>query len=164
MRQHRAFSEAVLVSTYFNKHGEYAITEVLKDFHDPFPAINFYQHAARHMKPNLEHWRRVFKVLPPSAMVKKKLQAKDLVKQTMEVIDEPTLSQAAHEQALDEFIAKGREKLDYGNLPITATTFIQAIKTKAEMENKTKDRRYDALKQLFAGAAPKEKDAGMGRD
>lgn len=159
MKQHKAFAEQVLLSTYFYKKGEKAITEVLKEFKDPFPAVNFYQHANRHMKGNLEHWRRVNKLDKILARVEKQeTKAKALVDQTLEVVEAPTASVSEHEQALDEFIAKGREKLKYNNLPITATTYIQAIKAKAEIESKTKDRRFEAMKTLFAGAAPKGPD------
>lgn len=151
MKTHKAFSEEILLSAYFNKHGQKSVTEIIKEYKDPFPAINFYQHANRHMKGNIEHWRRVNKITPP-----KKAKPVVLVEETMAVVDTPVESFSPHEQALDEFIEKGRQKLEYGNLPITATTFIQAIKAKAEIENKTKDRRYDALKSLFTGAAPKE--------
>jgi len=155
MRQHKAFSEAVILSTYFDSNGAESLADVVKRFNDPFPMVNVYQHCTRHMKGKISRWRKLFKLEEKSAAMKKAERAKELIADTMEVVEAPSLSSAGqHEQALDEFIAKGREQIS--NMPITATTLIQAIKAKAEIENKTKDRRFEAMKTLFSGMGPKD--------
>lgn len=59
-----------------------------------------------------------------------------------------------HEVGLDEFIKLGREKLNRGEMPINAATYLQAIKTKADIDKANKDRGVDVFKTMFKGAAP----------
>lgn len=79
----------------------------------------------------------------------------ELLNNTMAVVETAPTSTLAHEQALDTFIDKGNHMVESGELKITATTYIQAIKAKADIQKSDKDRRYDALKSIFSGAAPK---------
>jgi hypothetical protein len=154
MRQNKSFTEALILSTYFNPKGAETLPQVVKRYKDPFPLISVYAHCQRHMKHNITRWRNVNKLAEKDAKMIKRDRAKELVARTMEVVEAPIYSGGEHEQTLDEFIAKGRAELR--NIPVTATTLIQAIKAKAEIEAKQKDRRYDAMKTLFSGAAPKD--------
>ena len=96
------------------------------------------------------------KVLVPSKIVDGKLLIDNRMKPTFDVVEIlPGQSGTEHELGLDEFIRKGRAKLAAGELQITATTYLQAIKTKMDNDAKTKDRRADMLTGLFKGAAPK---------
>lgn len=61
------------------------------------------------------------------------------------------MSTTEHEVALDEFIHEGRNKMARGELSITSQTLLQAIKTKADIEKNTKDRRMDMIKAFFLG-------------
>lgn len=163
MKQHRGFSEAMILSTYFDKDGAESLADVVKRYNDPFPMTNIYQHCKRHMKGREDRWLRALK-LKERPKNPKEERAKELVRQTMEVVDSPVSSQQEYEDALDDFIRVGRAKLGDGAMPVTATTFIQAIKAKAEIDNKTKDRKYDAMKQLFSFAAPKPEVSGEPED
>jgi hypothetical protein len=158
MKQHKAFSEALILSSYFDDNGAESLAEVVKRFNDPFPMVNVYQHCTRHMKGKIHRWRQIFKLEERSLEMKKKDRAAEILRDTMTVVDSPVVSQGEHVNALDEFIEQGRKKVASGQMPITAQTYVQALKAKAEIENKQKDRRYDALKSLFGGAAPKSKD------
>lgn len=161
MREDREFTKAVILSTYFTEEGFESLTTVAKRFHVPFKTITLYTHCKNHMKPKIDVWRRHFGLLEKTAVMKKREAAKELMANTEGLVEAPVLSQAQHEIALDAFIAKGQKKLDFDNMPITPATFIQAIRTKAEIEKATKDRRYDALKNMFIGAAPKDDNPDM---
>lgn len=162
MKQHRAFREAVILSTYFDPNGAESLAEVVKRFNDPFPMVNIYAHTTRHMKQNIQRWRRLAGLEEKSLAMKKKDRAKELLTETMTVVEAPVSAQGEHVTALDEFIEQGRRKVASGQMPITAQTYVQALKAKAEIENKTKDRRYDALKSLFGGAAPNKDEPQSG--
>jgi len=125
---------------------------------EPFAYDTLYKHAKRHMQPKIEEWRRLHGLQERTLAMKKKDRAKEILKETMEAVESPVQDQSEHVTALDEFIAAGRRKVDSGQMPITAQTYVQALKAKAEIENKTKDRRFDALKTLFSGAAPPAED------
>lgn len=154
MKQHRAFAEAVILSTYFDPNGGENLNAVLKRFNDPLNYQVVVKHCQRHMKPKIQRWRALNGLVEKSAAMKKKDRVKELIVGTMDVVEAPVSTGGEHEQTLDEFIAKGRKNLD--GITVTATTLIQAIKAKAEIENKTKDRRFDAMKSLFTGMGPQE--------
>lgn len=147
-----------MLCTYFDKNGAESLADVVKRFNDPFPMTNIYQHTTRHMRGKELRWRKALKLEEKSVAMKKKERAKEILNETLNAVEAPVYSQGEHIDALDEFIAAGRRKIEAGQMPITAQTYVQALKAKAEIENKTKDRRYDALKSLFAGAAPKGED------
>lgn len=158
MKQHKAFSEAVILSTYFNPQGAESLAEVVKRFNDPFAMVNVYQHCTRHMKGKIHRWRRLFKLEEKSVAMRKKDRAKEIIADTMTVVEAPVATGQNYEIGLDEFIEAGRKKLSEGTLPITATTFVQALKAKGELEAKSKDRRLDAMKAMFQGMGPKGGD------
>jgi hypothetical protein len=73
---------------------------------------------------------------------------------TISVVEGPMTPK--HEQALDAFIERGKAQLDLGQMNISAANYVQAIKVKADIDMRTKDRKLDMLKSMFAGAAPKQ--------
>lgn len=162
MKRNRDFSVALLLSSYFNPKGQESLPEVNKRFGEPFTQITLYKHTQRHMKPNVPRWMKLNGLEEKknwhTALEKTKVataEKLEVLENTMEVIDKTPSSFSPHERALDKFIQKGDEMVDDGLLKITAQTYIQAIKAKAEIESKNKDRRFNALREMFSGAAPK---------
>lgn len=66
-------------------------------------------------------------------------------------VEGDVVSRAQHELGLDEFIRSGRDKLLRGEMTITATNYLQAIKIKSDNEKNTKDRRLEMIKNFFSG-------------
>lgn len=157
MKRNKPFTEAVLLSTYFSPKGAETLPEVMKRFKDPFPIVTMYAHCNRHMKPAISRWFAVHNLAKKSREMVTAERAKQVIAETMEVIEEhngPSVTDA--EKTLDLIIKKGMEMVERGELSFSMANLNQTIKIKTDMENRNKDRRYDALKQLFAGAAPKD--------
>jgi hypothetical protein len=123
--------------------------KVNKQYGSPFKQAMLYSCLRTH------HHQEI--VRPPTHIDEKgQVILDNRYKPTFEVIESiPTGSTSNHELGLDDFIAKGRVMLAKGELRITASTFLTAVKTKMDNEARTKDRRADMLQGLFKGAAPK---------
>lgn len=155
MKQHRAYTQAVILSTLFDKNGAESMKEANARFNDPFAYDHLYKHAKRHMEPRIHEWRRLHGLQEKTQAMTKKARAGEILKETMQVVDAPVISRSRHEEVLDLMIEKGYEDVKSGRIRLTAQTLNAALKTRADIENKQKDRKYDALKQIFGGAAPK---------
>lgn len=157
MKKNKDFKIACMQSTYFNPDGAATLTDVNLSFNEPFKLPALYQHFKRHQKA------AVLRAQQKAKATGSRLSSHAVIKQTKAaeaariaaLVEGEVSSTGAHERGLDAFIAAGRAKLDVGEMSITAATFLQAIKVKAEIEKSTKDRRMDAVKTLFKGAAPK---------
>lgn len=125
MRRHPDFRAQIIESKHFNTDGVETVRDVCKRWDLPFTETTVYRHLAKHQPKDLT-------TIPESDV--KVVESKD-----------------AHISGLDDFIAQGREKLARGELHISADSFLKAVKTKADIESKNKDRSLDALK-LMAGA------------
>lgn len=115
---------------------------VVHDFGDPFPMSNIYIHMMRHQESDIQRARTRFKEVehPQNKMIK-----------AAGAVEGQVLAAAPHEVTLDEFIREGRALLLRNELSITATTLLQAIKIRADVDKTTKDRRLDMIKNFFAG-------------
>jgi hypothetical protein len=165
MRRNRDFGVALLLSSYFQPKGKESLPEVLKRFGSPWPLISLYSHCQRHMRDNLPRWMKSYDLVEKKNWEKAlehtriaTAEKKELIENTLEVINKTSTSTTPHEQSLDDFITKGAEMVKEGKINITATTYIQAIRAKADIEKSNKDRRLDAMKAMFTGAAPKSND------
>lgn len=148
MKRNKEFRTRVFESSYFNPDGHESPMDVVRSYGDVFGQSLVYACLKRHHGHNL--------VRPPVQVVDGKTIVDNRFKNTVDVIENIQPSSVTnHELGLDDFIAKGREKLSRGELQITASTFLTAIKTKMDNDAKTKDRRADMLQGLFKGAAPK---------
>jgi len=156
---------ALLLSTYFNPKGQESLPEVRIRFGEPFTLITLYKHTQHHMKPNVARWLKhnglTEKKNWQEALEKTKLINTDKLvelQNTIDVVEEYKSTLAPHEESLDNFIKKGSDMIKDGTMNITAQTYIQAIKAKADIEKSNKDRRFNALREMFSGAAPKGSD------
>jgi len=139
---------AFMTSSYFNPSSTTSLPAVLRAYGNPVGMVNVYAHIKRHQYAH--------SLQAPSKIVDGKLYVDKRMKPTFEVVEAlPGSPTTNHELGLDDFIARGRAKLASGELTITATTFLQAIKVKMDNDAKTKDRRADMLTGLFKGAAPR---------
>lgn len=146
MKKNKEFRYRCMKSTYFDPDGHETLSEINASFGSPFKVTAIYQHMKRHQFKDLI-------LAPKGGLI-------DTVESTLEMLDAPIESKANHEIGLDDFIQEARNKLARGELQISATTFLQAIKIKMENEKGNKDRKFEALKTLFAGAAPKKDTDG----
>lgn len=148
MKKNKDFRFGVFNSSYFNPEGKSGPNQVNKAYGMPFLEVTLYRCLQKHH--NSQKIRAATKVVNGEVVVDSRFKG------TLEVVEHiPTGSVTNHELGLDDFISQGRDKLARGELQITATTFLQAIKTKMDNDAKTKDRRADMLQGLFKGAAPK---------
>jgi len=118
-------------STYFNKEGHETVMDINSAFGSPFKRVTLYSHLQRHQKNDM------IKAITPAEVITG--------------IEAHSRSTTEHELGLDEFIHEGRNKLIRGELNITSQTFLAAIKTKADIEKNTKDRRMEMVKAFFLG-------------
>lgn len=168
MKKDKAFREAVMNSTYFNINGVETLLDVNNRYAQPFKMPTLYRHMQRHQAADIQisekmaevkgistpNWQRrtrqtAHKELPSEL----KTIDKEAIDNTVAII-EGGKATSVHEQALDEFITIGRAKMDLNQIPISAANYIAAIKIKADIEMRTKDRKLDLLKNMFSGATP----------
>lgn len=135
MNYHGDFRLAVLNSNMFNRKNPETLPQVMYRYNvSAFKLATLRQHIRRHMQVELAKDDPVIISGIPIDVVGQDLKP--------------------HEIGLDHFIKLGTEKLKRGEMPITASNYLQAIKTKAEIEKSTKDRKADIFKAMFTGAAP----------
>lgn len=146
MRKHEDFKLAIMNSSYFNHKGTETASQVLLRYEAPFNIKAFYTHCGRHQKKDMIARKMRMEILKQSGLPAPNIQGVpiDLIKKPKE--------EGEFRMGLDEFIAAGRAKLNRGELPITAQTFLQAIKIKVDDESKNKDRGADLFKTMFKGA------------
>lgn len=133
MKRNRDFRQRVMQSTYFNPEGTETVMDINLAFGAPFKRAMLYAHLKRHQSKDL-------------------IKAKPIVPaEVIMGVEANSMSTTEHEVALDEFIHEGRNKMARGELSITSQTLLQAIKTKADIEKNTKDRRMDMIKAFFLG-------------
>lgn len=148
MQKNADFRRRLMASTYFTPHGHESVGDIISAFGDPFTMGTVYQHLRRHQSKDLI--RSLKKFNDDGTAISQ------AVNSTLNIVDAPPVSTSYHQKALDEFIEEGRLKMRLGDISITATSYLQAIKIKEESEKGNKDRRLDALKTLFRGASPKK--------
>lgn len=140
----------LLASSYFNPKGKESASQVNARYGQPFLNVTLYRHLKLHWSHQLEKAKRI-------AVLKTRAPNKwEKLTQTVEVVESPVGALQPHEEALDAFIQAGRMKLGADDMTINAANLIAAIKTKADIEAKTKDRRLDMLKSMFVGMGPGE--------
>lgn len=148
LKNDKVFRERIFLSSYFTDNKE-SPNKVNTSFGSPFKRVTLYFCLRQHHGSD---------ALRPATKVTStgKVLVDQRFKPTFEVIESvPGLPTTNHELGLDRFIEKGRAKLESGEMQITATTYLQAIKVKMDNDAKTKDRRLDMLSGMFKGAAPK---------
>lgn len=148
MKRNKDFRFLIFDSSYFNPESKTSPQKINRSYGEQFKQVTLLACLRKHHKGAVNR--------APSKIVNGQLVIDSRMKPTFEVIEMPTGSTTNHELGLDDFIAKGRDKLARGELQLTATTFLQAIKIKMDNDAKTKDRRVDMLQGLFKGAAPKQ--------
>lgn len=143
MKKHPDFRAQVQHSSYLRPDGNESLQEVVRRWGDPFGMPLMYAHMKRHQ---LKDIIKAEQLLP----------VQDI---PLEIFENPVKSDTPHEQGLDEFIAKGRQMLADGKLPLTASAVLKAISIKADIEKSTKDRRLDVFKTMKgAFNGPKQTD------
>lgn len=169
MKKHPDYRQACLASKYFDPNGRESLAAVNERWGHPVKLVTLYRHMSRHQSRDIQVSEELAKINGQASAVwqrtsgNKGLKTEEL-ENTIAVVEAPVSSNQTHEVALDEFIAMGRAQLKSQNMSISAANFITAIKTKAEIERTTKDRKLDMLKSMFAGAAPAKKEETGGRD
>lgn len=162
-----------MASTYFNPDGTETLLQVNNRYGQPFKMPTLYRHMSRHQADDIhvseelakargiesKNWQRrtvqtAHKVGPRAPGLDK-----EVIENTVAVVEGNADPQFV--QALDEFITVGRAKMGLGQVPISASNYIAAIKVKADIEMRTKDRKLDMLKTMFSGAAPKNEQADV---
>jgi hypothetical protein len=148
MKRNPTFRDQVQASSYMDPLGAESLMEVVHRWGDPFPAPTMYSHMRRHQTKAIT---KIEDTAPVEAI-------------PIVDLEEEVVSHTAHERGLDEIISKGRQMVRTGDIKINATALLAAIKTKADIEKSTKDRRLEGIK-LFTGAykpnnGPREDSSG----
>lgn len=143
MKKNKDFRFRIMQSTYFNPQGNETMMDVVHTWGDPFGSSIMYAHFKRHQAKDLIRAASRFDD-KGNLMIDKRM------KPTVEVIEhiDPKAT-TNYELGLDEFIQSGRDKLARGEMQVSASTFVAAIKTKSDIDKNTKDRRLDMIKAFF---------------
>lgn len=152
MKKNKQFRYDVMQSTYFNPHGQESLMEVNRRYGGLFTSSTLYAHMKRHQhKDILAAEKRA------DEMEKAAKGIKPILPAVVQAVEGQVVSTQDHERGLDKFIREGEEMLDRREMKLSATTYLQAIKIKADIEKSTKDRRLDAVKSMFKGISGNEK-------
>lgn len=140
-------------STYFDSKGEESLMAVNNRWKTGIKPNMLYKHMQTHQASDIAFAEASALITgEPSKVPQRK---KDDLESTEALIEGPSMTpQAEYEVGLDEFIRMGAARLKSGGMSISAANYIQAIKTKADIERTQKDRRLELLKNMFSGAAP----------
>lgn len=163
MKKNKDFRAAVMYSTYFNPEGKETLQDVNNRYGQPFKMPTLYRHMLRHQASDIAvsekiaeakgiqtpNWQRRIP-RKPTAEVEK------AVVNTVKIVEGG--GKPDFEKKLDAFIEAGNVVLGTGTMTISAANYLAAIKIKADIEMRTKDRKLEALKAMFSGAAPQEKN------
>ena len=153
MKKNPTFRLRVMQSKYFQPSGHESLATVVHDFGDPFKLAAIYMHMQRHQAQDLIAAKKRFDSTNATGNPHNSSPVVPIAAVEGEVV-----SQGEHESALDEFIREGHEKLMRKEMPISATTFLAAIKIRSEINKSAKDRRLDMIKSFFAGGDSAKKD------
>lgn len=150
MKKNPVFRAEIMSSSYFDPEAKESAAEVVHRWDDPMKMPTLYQHFKRHQADDL--------VRTPVRYKNGKMVVDKRFKDTVEVLAVDPSEAKNHEVALGEFIQRGRDMLAAGTLRVSASTFVQAIRTQAEIDAKNKDRKVDLLKTIFTGASGHKND------
>jgi hypothetical protein len=141
MQKKPAYTQRIFNSHYFDKQQVETIPQIFDLFKPPMNVQTAYNCLKKH---------HATKALTPAVKVDDKgnLIVDQRFSTTTEIIEGTGV--ANHELGLDDFIRDGRAALRRGEMQITATNFLQAIKIKSDIEKSTKDRRMEMIKSFFA--------------
>ena len=170
MKAHADYRWAVLHSTYFDPNGRETLKAVNERFGSPINLVTVYRHMTRHQKKDILASERLAVISgePSKNWQRQSAHSTDLAPRiaehtkeivaNTEAIVEGGVPRQKYEVGLDEFIELGRDRLKHNEMAISASNYIAAIKVKADIESRTKDRRLEMMKSMFIGAAPKGPD------
>lgn len=141
---HKRFHDDLLNTTYFDPNGFESIPELIRRFkvNKSLGYRNVMYHVTHHVAPVQKH-NEIIKA--EAAAAQKVISEKELA----QAIAVPT-ADTEYERALDTTIEMYHQQLKTGKLKLTVNTGLQAIKTKAEIESKNRDRKLDFLKAFSA--------------
>jgi hypothetical protein len=170
MKKTPDFREAVMRSSYLDPEGQETLLAVNARYGSPFKLPTLYRHMQKHQAEDIQkaedaarvfgtetpNWqRRTVQAVNYQPPATEPADATELLKNTEKAVEGDVVPRQQHEIALDDFIKLGRERVRKGEIVISASNYIAAIKVKADIERSTKDRRLEMLRTMFAGAAPK---------
>jgi len=167
MKKDKAFREACMASTYFDPNGLESLLEVNNRYAQPFKMPTLYRHMSRHQQDDIDiaeklaeangivskNWQRKTRQTAHKSLPTAPGLDKEAIENTVAIVEGG--GKPDFEKALDKFIKVGEAKLELGQIPISAANLVQAIKVKADIEMRTKDRKLDMLKSMFVGVPPK---------
>lgn len=145
---HKKFHQDLLNSTYFDPNAVEGVTMIIKRWkvQKTLGYRNVMTHMQRHLAPvkrfNDEKAAMLVETTPAPLPV------------NLQIEDE---AETAYERALNKTITKFEQALENGTIKLTANTGLQAIKIKADIETKNKDRKLDFIK-AFSAMGQKQKD------
>lgn len=144
LKHNPEIKKRVLATSYFSPAGTESLLVVFREAGVEFPASSIYSHAQRHEQNALARARRQYLKSEASTAIVLPAVTKH--------------SDSDYQGSLNEFIAAGRIKLANNDLRITASTYLTAIRIKADTNNADAERKIEMLKTIFAGASPHSKD------
>lgn len=151
MQKNPDFRRRVMASRYFRPEGTESLAAVVHDYGDPVKLPLVYMHMQRHQPADLLRAKRRF------TEARREIEAPlPAEAEVLKSVDSSVLTQGDHERGLDDFIQQGRDLLVQQKMKISATTFLAAVKIRAEIDKSTKDRRLDMIKAFFTGGGKRD--------
>jgi hypothetical protein len=151
MRRHQDFRLAILNSTYFNIHGVESPKQVIARYQAPIKMDTFYGHAKRHQyRDRAKRDRELETELNGGVVETPKTHIQGV---PVDVMFEGE-TKPDYVLGLEEFVKLGRDKVNRGEMPVTAANYLQALKIQSDREKSNRDSKVDVFKTMFKGAAP----------
>lgn len=146
---HKKFHEDLLNSTYFDQNSVEGIPQIVKRWkvQKSLGYRNVMTHVARHLAP-------VKRYNDEKALEIVTQEERQPLPVNLQIEDGET----AYVRALDDVISEFHTKVKEGKIKLTAQSGLQAIKIKADIETKNKDRKLDFLKAFSAMGQKKQND------
>lgn len=146
--------QRVSKAAFRREPGDETLQDIAKELH--ISSAGMYNHAKKHLSirddtPDVREVRVAKKVNDIKAAAQKKVE--------LAIDHDDVLPEDESIAALKEYILQGHAMIREGKLPITAQSFLQAVRIDVDYKSKQKDRQVDIIKTMYRFASGQTKEA-----
>lgn len=140
-----SLKKRIRLAAFHRQDGDETLGDIANEF--GFSTKSIYNHAKKHIRPSETEGKKEIrvakKVIDFQAQAQKELELQ-LDKQTIDEIE----ARPAEIIGMDELIAQGVEEIRKGNMKLTATQFIAAVKVKTDWAAKQQSNKVEILRTI----------------
>lgn len=170
MKKDEKLKRRIYNSSYFDPSSPESLNALADDYVGLFSRASLYNHVRKHgiITPSAAKYRKD-KIIAAAKGDVIPLKGGDHINSAVEAVGKlvpqvmgdviagtPLAPDSLYEQSLDDIIIVGMDDFKKGKIKLNAATLLTAIKIKADIESKTKDRKADfvaAMAAIVAGGA-----------